>query len=81
MDFFQISCLLNPKVDELKVQLETATGSLADGVSGDSKVSTARRRKDEKYREELRRMERERKEASEVYIYFLNLFQTLNQPT
>lgn len=54
---------LQQKVDELKVQLESSNGEI-QSERGD-KVSTARRRKEEKYREELRRIEREKKEAAE----------------
>ncbi|XP_005095112.1 coiled-coil domain-containing protein 13 [Aplysia californica] len=55
---------LQQKVDELKVQLESESGTPGSAGLGD-KLSSSRRRKEEKYRDELRRMERERKEAQE----------------
>ena len=54
-------------MDELKVQLESGSGDVPGLGLGD-KVSTARRRKEERYKEELRRMEREKKESQEVSI-------------
>lgn len=51
-----VQCL---QVDELRVQLD---GCAADG----EKNSSAKRRQEEKNRDELRRMERDRKEAQEV---------------
>ena len=47
---------------ELQVQLESGDGGSAAGDKG----GTARKRKEDRHREEMKRMERERKENQEV---------------
>ncbi|CAL1528593.1 unnamed protein product [Lymnaea stagnalis] len=59
---------LQQKVDELKAQLEGPTSELA---SPNNEKMSARKR-EEKYREDLKRVERERKEAQEVICISLN---------
>ncbi|GFR94755.1 coiled-coil domain-containing protein 13 [Elysia marginata] len=57
---------LQQKVDELKVQLDS---SEVGSVSGQpEKGSSGRRRQEERYRDELKRLERERKEAQESTV-------------
>ncbi|BFZ06224.1 hypothetical protein BsWGS_09261 [Bradybaena similaris] len=63
---------LQGKVDELRVQLD---GSNADG----EKNSSAKRRQEEKHRDELRKMERDRKEAQEHAAVKLKNLEVENQ--
>ncbi|RUS82327.1 hypothetical protein EGW08_009917 [Elysia chlorotica] len=56
---------LQQKVDELKVQLDSQGSEVGSMMGQSEKGTSGRRRQEERYREELKRVERERKEAQE----------------
>ncbi|KAK3731392.1 hypothetical protein RRG08_028396 [Elysia crispata] len=56
---------LQQKVDELKVQLDSQGNDAGSLMGQPEKGSSGRRKQEERYREELKRLERERKEAQE----------------